>query len=94
MFHWFNSGVRRFNGTIHNQLQRGKILLNLYDVSSCDTDGLLLLVPDIQQFHQTLGDRLCINGIQCLCALFGVTLFPQICGRKPQVMGKKIIGQH
>ena len=94
MFHWFNSGVRRFNGTIHNQLQRGKILLNLYDVSSCDTDGLLLLVPDIQQFHQTPGDRLCINGIQRLCALFGVTLFPQICGSEPQVMGKKIIGQH
>ena len=44
--------------------------------------------------YNALYGCLLYTSIQRLCALFGVTLFPQICGSEPQVMGEKIIGQH
>ena len=37
----------------------------------------------IQQLHQALGDRFCVNVVQYLGTLFGVTLFPKIRGGQP-----------
>ena len=94
MLHGLGVWICRFNGAVHDQLQRGQIFLDLVDMGLCDADRLLLPVPNVQQFHQPAGDGLSVNGIQHICAFLGIAFFPQIRGGEPQVMGGEVLCQH
>ena len=94
VFHRFCVRIGCLNGAVHDQLQRSQIFLDLVDMGLRNADGLLLPVADVQQLHQPAGDRLSINGIQHIRALLGITLFPQVCGSEPQIVGGEILRQY
>ena len=94
VFHRFCVRIGCLNGAVHDQLQRSQIFLDLVDMGLRNADGLLLPVADVQQLHQPAGDRLSINGIQHIRALLEITLFPQVCGSEPQIVGGEILRQY
>lgn len=75
MLYRFTVRRGRFNGAVHDEVQRGKVFLDLCHMDFRNWNGLFLLVADVQNVHEPFRNGFCINLVQSGCPFFRVTFF-------------------